>query len=57
LNNAETENLVLREDLKTSASLEIVEKLDRHRRREDELETQVRELKRQIEKMKIKYER
>jgi TolA-binding protein len=49
--------MVLREDLKTSASLEIVEKLDRHRRREDELETQVRDLKRQIEKMKIKYER
>lgn len=51
------ENVKLREDLKTSVSMDIVEKLDRYRKREGDLEDQVRSLKREVEKMKIKYER
>ena len=36
--------------------MEIVDKLEKYRKREDKLETQVRELKRELEKLKIKYE-
>ena len=56
MDEAQKQNLMLRGDLKTSASVEIVDKLEKLRKREDYLENQVRELKRQIEKMKIKYE-
>lgn len=57
IKNLQEENVNLRDDLKTSASMDIVEKLDMYRKREDELEDQVRGLKRQVEKLKIKYER
>lgn len=36
--------------------MDIVEKLDRFRKREEELEDQVRGLKRDLEKMRVKYE-
>lgn len=37
--------------------MDIVDKLDRYRKREEELEDQIRVMKRDLEKMKIKYER
>lgn len=52
----EDENVNLRKDLESSVSMDIVNKLDQFRSREENLEQQVRELKRSLEKMKIKYE-
>ena len=52
----EDENVNLRRDLESSVSMDIVNKLEGYRQREEELENQVRTLKRDLEKMKIKYE-
>lgn len=50
------ENITLRKDLESSISTDLVTKLDMYRKREGDLDQQVRELKREIEKLKIKYE-
>lgn len=50
------ENINLRKDLESSVSTDLVNKLDMYRKREGDLDQQIRELKREIEKLKIKYE-